>query len=85
VSLRELLAHIGDLTGHAPDIRYSDWRAGDQRYFVADSAAARGALDLPAYTGWRDGIARLADWLRDDRGLPPPARERQAELVGDRA
>jgi CDP-paratose 2-epimerase len=84
VSLRELLAHIGALIGRAPDIGYSDWRAGDQRYFVADSRAASAALGLPAFTDWREGVARLADWLREDRGLLAPAGERQAELVGDR-
>lgn len=85
VSLRELLAHIGDLVGSAPDLRYADWRAGDQRYFVADSAAARAALDLPAYTPWREGVARLAAWLREDRGMLVSPRERQPDLVEDHA
>ena len=39
VSLRQLIAHMGELVGHEVDLRWSDWRAGDQRYFVADSRA----------------------------------------------
>jgi CDP-paratose 2-epimerase len=73
VSLRQLLDHIGSLTGRAPDVSYSDWRAGDQRYFVADTQAARTALRLPSALPWRQGVAQLAAWLSEDRGLPAPA------------
>jgi CDP-paratose 2-epimerase len=80
VSLRQLLDHIGTLTGRDPDVTYSDWRAGDQRYFVADTGAARAALGLPAPRAWQDGVARLADWLRAERGIDAPR-----ELVGGEA
>jgi CDP-paratose 2-epimerase len=60
ISLRQLLAHIERLLGTRINVEFSDWRAGDQRYFVADASAARDALDLAAPLGWREGIARLA-------------------------
>ncbi|WP_256926731.1 NAD-dependent epimerase/dehydratase family protein [Sphingomonas sp. TZW2008] len=69
VSLRQLLAHIGDLLGRGIDVTFEDWRAGDQRYFVADTRAAQAALGLGARREWRDGVARLARWLADARGL----------------
>lgn len=69
VSLRTLLAYIGDLSGAAPDIRFDDWRAGDQRYFVADTRAAREALGLAEPVAWRDGVKRLATWLAAERGI----------------
>ena len=69
VSLRRLLAHIGGLTGRAVDVTYADWRAGDQRYFVADMRAAAAALGLGPRVQWRDGVARLARWLAAERGL----------------
>lgn len=82
VSLRELLGHIGDLTGRPVAVDYSDWRAGDQRYFVADTRAAQQALDLSPKVPWRDGVAALAHWLAEERGLgwslapaPAPAPE----------
>ena len=70
VSLRTLLDHIGTLVGTAPDVRFDDWRAGDQRYFVADTRAAQSALELGATVPWREGVARLAQWLAAERGLP---------------
>jgi CDP-paratose 2-epimerase len=77
VSLRELLAHIGALVGREVDVRFSDWRAGDQRYFVADTNAIRGALDLSPALRWKEGVALLAEWLRESRGVakqPVPLR-----------
>ena len=74
VSLRTLLAEIGDLIGRKPDVRFADWRAGDQRYFVADTRRAEDALELGAKVPWRDGVARLAQWLAVERGLNYPIR-----------
>ena len=70
VSLRELLHHVGELTGRPVDIAYADWRQGDQRYFVADMRRAADALQLKPRRGWREGVAALADWLAEHRGSP---------------
>ncbi len=72
VSLRQLLGHIGALTGRPVDLEFADWRAGDQRYFVADMRAAAGALGLGPRVGWRHGVTRLAHWLVGERGLALP-------------
>jgi CDP-paratose 2-epimerase len=69
VSLRELLAYMGELLGHDIDISFSDWRAGDQRYFVADTRAIRNELGLSPAVPWKQGVAQLAEWLRESRGL----------------
>jgi CDP-paratose 2-epimerase len=69
VSLRQLIAHIESLTGQRADVRFEEWRAGDQRYFVADASAARAALDLPQAKDWREGVADLARWLRSESSL----------------
>ena len=69
VSLRVLLAHIGRLIGREVAIHASDWRAGDQRYFVADTRAADAALGLSPKVAWRDGVADLARWLATERGF----------------
>ncbi|HEX8442613.1 MAG TPA: SDR family NAD(P)-dependent oxidoreductase [Allosphingosinicella sp.] len=71
VSLRELLAFMGKLLGREIDVRFSDWRAGDQRYFVADTRAARATLDLSPAVPWKRGVATLAQWLGESRGLKP--------------
>ena len=72
VSLRLLLDYIGDLLGREVDLRFADWRAGDQRYFVADTRAAEAALGLGTKVDWRGGVARLAGWLADARGINMP-------------
>jgi CDP-paratose 2-epimerase len=72
VSLRQLLAYMGELTGRDVDVEFSDWRAGDQRYFVADTRAAVQALDLAPKVPWRDGVAQLARWLAEERRLNLP-------------
>ena len=76
VSLRQLLAEIGRLIGREVDTRYEDWRAGDQRYFVADTRAAEAALGLGPKVPWRDGVAALAAWLAAERGLPLATSQR---------
>lgn len=76
VSLLALIAEIGRITGRAPDIAFSDWRAGDQRWFVADTRAIDEALDLPRRTPWREGVRTLAEWLAANRprvAAPAPA------------
>jgi CDP-paratose 2-epimerase len=65
-SLREVVAMIATLRSAAPDISYDDWRPGDQRYYVSDTAS------FAAATGWiptvspADGMTRLHDWLISD-------------------
>ena len=77
VSLRVLLDHVSQVLGCELDVTTSDWRPGDQRWFVADTRAIDEALGLPAKRDWRSGVAQLADWLAAQRGLTaaiPPRR-----------
>jgi CDP-paratose 2-epimerase len=71
ISLRQLLEHMAALTGRNIDVRFADWRAGDQRYFVADTRAAVDALGLKPRRGWREGVAALAEWLQAERARLP--------------
>jgi CDP-paratose 2-epimerase len=69
VSLLELVDEMRAITGREIELQFEDWRQGDQRWFVADTSAARTTLGLPAACGWRDGVVRLAQWLANERGL----------------
>jgi len=66
LSLLELIDAIAQLSGRRPELRFEDWRAGDQRYYVSDTAA------YTAATGWRPlvapraGIEALHAWLAQD-------------------
>lgn len=75
VSLRQLLAFIEGLTGKPVDLAFSEWRAGDQRYYVSDARAAIRELGLRQPLPWRQGVAALARWLADERGLAMPCEE----------
>ena len=57
VTLLQVLAEIGEITGRAPDLRFADWRPGDQRYFVADTSPGRAA---PWACGAGGGLAGRA-------------------------
>jgi CDP-paratose 2-epimerase len=56
-------------TGREVELRFEDWRPGDQRWYVSDAQRARSELALPEPRSWRDGVARLAEWLASDRGI----------------
>ena len=73
VTLLQILAEIAKVTGRQADLRFSDWRPGDQRYFVADTRRATVALGLGRAVGWRDGLQRLARWVALERPRREPA------------
>jgi CDP-paratose 2-epimerase len=72
LSLIELLDLISSLCGRRPDVRYSDWRPGDQRYYVSGTRA------FSAATAWRPrisppaGVQALYGWLLQHRHLSGP-------------
>ena len=70
VSLLQLVEHMGAITGRPIELAFEDWRQGDQRWYVSDTHAAQSALGLRKPQGWREGVARLADWLVDGDGEP---------------
>ena len=72
ISLHDLVDHLGALTGRPVTVEYGPWRAGDQRWFVADARAARAALGLPQPVAWRRGVERLMSWLAAERGIALP-------------
>lgn len=65
VSLLDVLDLIGQLTGIEPEVRFADWRQGDQRYYCSDTRK------LQQVTGWSpqvttvQGIELLRNWLQD--------------------
>ncbi len=69
VSLRQLLRLLEEITGHPVATRLSDWRAGDQKYYVSDIRAAQRALQLPVVRSWQDGVEALVRWLAGERGM----------------
>jgi len=69
ISLNQLVTHMEDVIGRPVETTFSDWRAGDQRYYVSDTRLVRRELDLRAPTPWKKGVAALARWLREERAV----------------
>jgi CDP-paratose 2-epimerase len=70
MSLREVLDVIAALQGEAPAVELSEWRQGDQRYYVSDTSAFRDATGWRPAVDARDGIERLHEWLGVHRRAP---------------
>ncbi|MGE0310063.1 MAG: NAD-dependent epimerase/dehydratase family protein [Lautropia sp.] len=64
ISLNDLLAQIGAMTGCVPRTHYGPPRTGDQRYYVSDTRAFRRACAWRPRVQARDGVQRLYEWLR---------------------
>jgi CDP-paratose 2-epimerase len=63
ISLLELLDTIGELNDGAPDVEWSCWRPGDQRYYVSDTSSLRSAIGWAPRISPRSGVERLHEWL----------------------
>jgi CDP-paratose 2-epimerase len=65
VSLLELLELIREKHGGMPKVDFSDWRVGDQRYYVSDTRKFQAATGWAPRVGVREGVGRLYDWLAE--------------------
>ncbi|MBV8519589.1 MAG: SDR family NAD(P)-dependent oxidoreductase [Acidobacteria bacterium] len=63
ISLRELLAMIRELEGREPRVTWSDWRTGDQKYYVSDARRFSARTGWSPRVGTREGVRRLREWL----------------------
>lgn len=68
VSLLELLTMLEALCGKPVTHHFADWRRGDQRYYVSNSAKFQAATGWRPQVGVADGLRRLAAWLQSSSG-----------------
>jgi CDP-paratose 2-epimerase len=73
-SLLELMGIIGGIRGAKPQVRWKEWRPGDQRYYVSDTRKFKAATGWAPKVNVRQGVERLYRWLAESRGQ---AAERQ--------
>jgi len=69
VSLLELLQTIGQYQGRTIPLSFSDWRPGDQHYYVSDIRKFRKATGWTPKHNVQEGVAKLYQWLCETRGL----------------
>ena len=82
ISLIELLQLIEEINGKRPEINFSPWRTGDQKYYVSDTSKFKAATGWAARVTVRDGVKRLTQWLRSSRG---PSHATTAAVGGEHA
>jgi CDP-paratose 2-epimerase len=75
VSLREMIAMIGDLNGSAPALNFRPWRPGDQPWYVSDIGRIHAALGWAPQVGVNEGLRQLEAWLYKRFGDSAPAPE----------
>lgn len=63
ISLLELVALIANLQGELPNVKFADWRAADQRFYVSDIRRFSAATGWKPRVGAREGVRRLHRWL----------------------
>jgi CDP-paratose 2-epimerase len=73
ISLLELLGLIERLEGRPPMVEFCDWRIGDQRWYVSDTARFRALSGWAPAVGVEDGVARLHRWLAEHARVEPMA------------
>src|SRR3954469_22030038 len=71
ISLRELLDFITELRGEQPQVRFAEWRPGDQPWYVSDIRALSRELDWQPRVPVRQGLGRIERWL--DARVKAPA------------
>jgi len=64
VSLLEVIHLLEQELGHPIEVRYSDWRPGDQRVYVSDIRAVCDAFQWAPKILPRQGISALLLWIR---------------------
>jgi CDP-paratose 2-epimerase len=72
LSLVELLNMIRELHGEAPAHQFSNWRAGDQRYYVSDTRKFHLATGWAPKVAPAKGVQILYDWLMEQRRAYAP-------------
>ena len=61
-NLMEVIDQIGELTGRRPQYSFTDWREGDQKYYVSDISKAHRDLGWEPRVAFVSGLRDLIAW-----------------------
>ncbi|HVG44828.1 MAG TPA: SDR family NAD(P)-dependent oxidoreductase [Longimicrobium sp.] len=81
VSVAGVIERLRDITGVDVPITRADWRPGDQKIYVSDTAHAERVLGWKPETSWQAGLEKLAGWLHE-ANLDTPAPAARARVAG---
>ena len=80
ISLLELLDLLAELHGGDVSVRFENWRAADQRYYVADTSKFSGLTGWAPRVPVHEGVRRLYEWIRTGDSEFPAEPVRVASL-----
>ena len=69
MSLLELLAYLEEFFGKKIDVKYSDWRPGDQPVYVSDISKAESVLGWTPKIGVKNGVQKLYRWVKKNEKM----------------
>jgi CDP-paratose 2-epimerase len=61
-NLLEVIEHIGELTNRKPSYTFSEWREGDQAYYVSDISKVRSEVGWEPRVQFDRGLRDLVAW-----------------------
>lgn len=64
ISLLELIEEIEKLNGKKINLKFENWRPGDQKIYVSDISKAKRILGWSPKINTESGIKKLFDWLK---------------------
>ncbi len=64
ISLLELVDEIEKLNGKKFDLKFADWRPGDQKIYISDISKSKKLLNWEPKINTKIGIKKLFDWLK---------------------
>lgn len=67
MSILDLVDRLKKLTGREVDVRFADWRPGDQRVFISDLSHIGDRIGWAPRFGPGQGVERLFDWINAHR------------------
>ncbi len=69
MSLLELVAHMEEVTGKTIDLKFGDWRPGDQPVFITNVSKAQKVFGWAPSISKYDGVRKLYEWVAANEGL----------------
>lgn len=67
LSLLELICYLEELLGKKITYQFAEWRAGDQKIFVADISKAKKDFAWEPKITYTDGIKGLVEWIEENK------------------
>ena len=69
VSISEFIEYIKKKLNKPLKYKFSDWRPGDQKYFVSDNSKLYKYLNWTPKISMQEGVDKLIDWIFENKEL----------------